>query len=40
MMALKPLLILRLDTAFHGNAPLKTNNVLDARSQEITFRTV
>jgi adenine-specific DNA-methyltransferase len=40
MMALEPLQILCLDTAFHGNDPLKTNAVLEARSHGITFRTV
>ena len=40
MMALEPLQILCLDTAFHGNDPLKTNAVLEAKSHGITFRTV
>ncbi len=40
MMAREPLQILCLDTAFHGNDPLKTNAVLEARSHGITFRTV
>ncbi|MHB9101398.1 MAG: site-specific DNA-methyltransferase [Sulfuricella sp.] len=40
MMALEPQQILCLDTAFHGNDPLKTNAVLEARSHGITFRTV
>ncbi|MHB1291673.1 MAG: site-specific DNA-methyltransferase, partial [Sulfuricella sp.] len=40
MMAREPLQILCLDTAFHGNAPLKTNTVLEARSHGIAFRTV
>jgi len=26
--------------AFHGNDPLKTNAVLEAKSHDITFRTV
>jgi len=40
MMALEPLQILCLDAAFHGNDPLKTNAVLEAKSHGITFRTV
>lgn len=40
MMALEPLQILCLDSAFHGNDPLKTNAVLEAKSHGITFRTV
>lgn len=40
MMAREPLQILCLDTAFHGNDPIKTNTVLEARSHGITFRTV
>ncbi|OGT88580.1 MAG: hypothetical protein A2514_09850 [Gammaproteobacteria bacterium RIFOXYD12_FULL_61_37] len=40
MIAREPLQILCLDTAFHGNDPLKTNAVLEARSHGITFRTV
>ncbi|MHB1620460.1 MAG: site-specific DNA-methyltransferase [Sulfuricella sp.] len=40
MMAREPQQILCLDTAFHGNDPLKTNTVLEARSHGITFRTV
>lgn len=40
MIALEPLQILCLDAAFHGNDPLKTNAVLEAKSHGITFRTV
>lgn len=40
MMAREPLQFLCLDTAFHGNDPLKTNVVLEAQSHGITFRTV
>jgi len=40
MMALDPLQILCLDAAFHGNDPLKTNAVLEAKSHGITFKTV
>lgn len=40
MIALEPLQILCLDAAFHGNDPLKTNAVLEAKSHDITFRTV
>jgi adenine-specific DNA-methyltransferase len=40
MMAKEPLQILCLDAAFHGNDPLKTNAVLEAKSHGITFRTV
>jgi len=40
MMANEPLQILCLDAAFHGNDPLKTNVVLEAKSRGITFRTV
>ncbi len=40
MMAREPQQILCLDTAFHGNDPLKTSAVLEARSHGIIFRTV
>ncbi|MBZ0097392.1 MAG: site-specific DNA-methyltransferase [Sulfuricella sp.] len=40
MMAREPQQILCLDTAFHGNDPLKTNAVLEAKSHGIAFRTV
>jgi adenine-specific DNA-methyltransferase len=40
MIALEPLQILCLDAAFHGNDPLKTNAVLEAKSHGIAFKTV
>jgi adenine-specific DNA-methyltransferase len=39
MMTREPLQILCLDAAFHGNDPLKTNAVLEAKSHGIIFRT-
>ena len=40
MIAKEPLQILCLDGTFHGNDPLKTNTVLEAKSHGITFRIV
>lgn len=40
MIALSPIQMVCLDRAFGGNDQLKTNTVLEAKSQDVTFRTV
>jgi adenine-specific DNA-methyltransferase len=40
MITLTPIQMVCLDRAFGGNDQLKTNTVLDAKSQDVTFRTV
>ncbi len=40
MISLKPMRMLCLDAAFAGNDALKTNTLLDAKSQGVLFRTV
>ncbi len=40
MIALTPIQMVCLDRAFGGNDQMKTNTVLEAKSQDVTFRTV
>lgn len=40
MIALAPIQMVCLDRAFGGNDQMKTNTVLEAKSQDVTFRTV
>ena len=40
MIALTPVQMVCLDRAFGGNDQMKTNTVLEAKSQDVTFRTV
>lgn len=40
MIELKPNSVICLDSAFHGNDPLKTNMVLEMKSNSIDFRTI
>ncbi|QQE75053.1 site-specific DNA-methyltransferase [Brevibacillus composti] len=40
MIELEPDSVICLDSAFHGNDPLKTNAVLEMKSHDIEFRTV
>lgn len=40
VIALRPVQVICLDSAFHGNDQLKTNTVLEMQSHDIEFRTV